>query len=404
MKFIKDPIHGFIEVEAEINELLDSPPMQRLRYIKQLGFSYLVYPGANHSRFEHSLGAMHLARLMCRHLRLDDAEQKVVTIAALLHDSGHGPFSHTTEPFMKEYIGHGHEQVDQIIHSGPIIKVLDNCGIDPSEISHLIQRDHFLSTLIHGDLDVDRMDYLRRDAHYTGVPYGTVDAHRLIQSTVLSDHGLILDESGINAAESLLIARTLMRPAVYLHHVSRIASSMLTLALVKHCNGRPDFIQRQYMNLDDAGLLMELIQSGNEITKMLTERLYYRQLYKRALFAGPDQVNAVALQGEPITIRGSRKVAEEIASCAGVNDWEVIVDIPPLPQDIAMDVLVQNKQAIIRLADMSPLIDTLNKARRSQWRIGVYSPKEVLKVVERAAIDILHVKKATKQDRLSIDT
>jgi HD superfamily phosphohydrolase len=131
---------------------------------------------------------------------------------------------------MKEYIGHGHEQVDEIIYSEPIIKVFDYYRIDPSEISHLIQRDHFLSSIIHSDLDVDRMDYLLRDAHYTGVPYGTVDAHRLIQSTILSDRRLILDESGINAAESLLIARTLMRPAVYLHHVSRIAASMLTLA------------------------------------------------------------------------------------------------------------------------------------------------------------------------------
>jgi len=107
MKFIKDPIHGYIEVEPVTAKLLDSRPLQRLRHIKQLGFSYLVYPGANHSRFEHSLGTMHLAGVMSRHLGLDEEFRVLMVVTALLHDCGHGPFSHATEPFMKEIVGRG---------------------------------------------------------------------------------------------------------------------------------------------------------------------------------------------------------------------------------------------------------------------------------------------------------
>ncbi|MDD1670264.1 MAG: HD domain-containing protein, partial [Methanomicrobiales archaeon] len=131
---------------------------------------------------------------------------------------------------------------------------LAGADLDPGAISALIRGEHPLADLIHGDLDADRMDYLLRDAHYTGVPYGTVDADRLIQSSILLDRGLGIEESGVQAAESLLIARTLMRPAVYFHHTSRIATSMLTLALCEHtAGGSAD--PREIPLLDDGGLL-----------------------------------------------------------------------------------------------------------------------------------------------------
>ncbi|MDD1655559.1 MAG: HD domain-containing protein, partial [Methanomicrobiales archaeon] len=120
MKFIKDPVHGYVEVPESLLPLLDSPPVQRLRHIRQLGFSYLVYPGANHTRFEHALGAMHLAGLMCTHLGLDRSEADLATTAALLHDVGHGPFSHTTEPLMREWSGRGHDDIGPALSSGPL--------------------------------------------------------------------------------------------------------------------------------------------------------------------------------------------------------------------------------------------------------------------------------------------
>jgi len=402
MKFIKDPVHGYVEVEESLLPLLDSPPVQRLRHIRQLGFSYLVYPGANHTRFEHALGAMHLAWLMSTHLGLTRGEEGLATAAALLHDIGHGPFSHTTEPLMRECAGRGHDEVGPLLASGPLAGPLEGAGIDPREVAAVVGGSHRLSPLIHGDLDVDRMDYLQRDAHYTGVPYGTVDAHRLIKSCILGSEGIVIDENGINAAESLLIARTLMRPAVYYHHVSRIASSMLLLALQEHLEKTGAGAAERLLSLDDAGLLQCLAGSGSGTARTLAERLSLRRLYKRAVYVGADQVNAQALQSD-LSLRKMRRLGMEIADRAGREPPEVIVDIPPVPGEIMTAVRVRCGGTAARLEDLSPLVHTLNRTRRVQWRMGIYTVPEAVPEVARAATEVLHVKRATTQDRLVVD-
>ncbi len=229
MKIIKDPVHGYVEVEDVALALLDSRALQRLRYIKQLGFSYLVYPGANHTRFEHSLGTMFLADVVSNRFGLSESEHTLIVAAALLHDIGHGPFSHASEPLMEKFLHRTHDDIEMIAEEqvGSILRAWE---IDPEELCAVVKGNHSLSPIIHGDLDVDRMDYLLRDAYYTGAPYGSVDAQRLIRHLIRTSEGTVLDENGVNAAESLLIARTLMRPTVYYHHVSRIGESMFQLA------------------------------------------------------------------------------------------------------------------------------------------------------------------------------
>jgi len=402
MKFIKDPVHGYVEVEESLLPLLDSPRVQRLRHIRQLGFSYLVYPGANHTRFEHALGAMHLSRLMCAHLGLDQEETDLATAAALLHDVGHGPFSHTTEPLMREYAGRGHDEIGPFLASGPLAGPLEGAGLNSREVAAVIGGSHALSPLVHGDLDVDRMDYLQRDAHYTGVPYGTVDASRLIKSCILDPEGMVIDENGINAAESLLIARTLMRPAVYYHHVSRIASSMLLLALQEHLEKAGAAAAAGLLSLDDAGLLQSLARSGSETAQDLAGRLSLRRLYKRAVYVGADRVNAQALQSD-LSLRKMRRLGMEIAEEAGRIPADVIVDIPPVPGDIMTAVRVRYGGTTARLEDLSPLVHTLNRTRRVQWRMGIYTVPEAVSDVARAATEVLHVKRATTQDRLVVD-
>jgi HD superfamily phosphohydrolase len=251
---------------------------------------------------------------------------------------------------------------------------------------------------------VDRMDYLLRDAHYTGVPYGTVDAQRLIQSTVLTGQGLVLDEGGVNAAESLLIARTLMRPAVYVHHVTRIATSMIQRALMEECVERLPTEIEMMMRMDDAGLMYALLHSNHPHTRMLAERVYNRSLYKRAVYVGPDRVNVASLRAETPSLHGQRRIAEVIADKAGVKEWQVLVDIPSLPPDLSMEVKVRNRHTTIHLSEISPLVETLNLTRRAQWRVGVYADPAVRKKVEEAAIEVLHVKKPTKQDRLAMES
>ncbi|MCC7566510.1 MAG: HD domain-containing protein [Methanomicrobiaceae archaeon] len=400
MKIIKDPVHGYVEVDAAARRLLDSPHVQRLRHIAQLGFANLVYPGANHTRFEHSLGTMHLAGLICRQLGLDPEESRLVGTAALLHDIGHGPFSHVSEPIMRELAGRNHYELEDLVCDGPTATLLDQVGVDTGDVCAVITGGHHLSSIIHGSLDADRMDYLMRDAHYTGVPYGTVDAHRLIRSTILTDGGIALDEGGINAAESLLIARTLMRPAVYFHHVSRIASSMIVHAMLEHLRHGGGAGVAGMMRMDDAACMQHLLSSPSPVARELARRVHYRDLFKRALYVGGDRVNAAALQSG-LCIGKEERIAEEIADAAGLEAWQVLVDIPPLPRDMAMEVRVKNRHAVADLEEVSPLIGTLNDTRRQQWRIGVYCIPGRRAAVEQAAIEVLRVKRPTKQDKLT---
>jgi len=398
LKIIKDPVHGYIELDDFARELLDSPALQRLRYIRQLGFSYLVYPGANHTRFEHSLGTMYLSDIASRRFGLSDPERVLVAAAALLHDIGHGPFSHASEPLLEEYLHRTHDAIELFVQ-GQTRDTLLQHDINPDELCELVQGRHPLSGIIHGDLDVDRMDYLLRDAYYTGAPYGTVDAQRLIRNMVRTDEGIILDENGINAAESLLIARTMMRPAVYFHHVSRIGESMFQLAMIEHLEGAGDRSVKQLLHMDDMGCMHILRSSKNPVSRTLIGRIYMRQLYKRALYVGQDQVNIAAFP-HTVTLEKNRELASAIAEGAGVQPHTVLLDVPAFPRDLSMGVRVKNRNTVINFEEITPRIQTLNETRREQWRLGVYTLPDQRDAVAQCAADILHVKKATRQDTL----
>jgi len=399
MKIIKDPVHGYVEVPSALIPLLDSATMQRLRYVRQLGFSYLVYPGAHHTRFEHSLGTMHLAGMMARHLGLDGHERLLVTTAALLHDIGHGPFSHAIEPLSVEFTGRSHQDVGTLMYRDDTCAILEGIGVNIEEVISLIQGIHPLSGIIHGELDVDRMDYLLRDAHYTGAPYGTVDAHRLIRNTSIVDGRMVLEEAGINAAESLLIARTLMRPAVYFHHVSRIAEMMFQGAVMAHIKNDGAMRLADLLLSDDGSCMHELLNSPDPAARDLAMRIYQRRLYKRALYVGRDQVNAARMtQFSPYPRRN--EIAAAIAGEAGLDPSRVLLDIPPFPGDMSLHVQVQNRNRVVGLAALSPLLNTLNETRRGQWRLGVYTPPEHRQSVADIAAKILHVKPQTTQGQL----
>jgi uncharacterized protein len=398
VKIIKDPVHGYIEVEEFALRLLDSPVLQRLRYIRQLGFSYFVYPGANHTRFEHSLGTMFLAEVACRRFQLPDDERTLVVAAALLHDIGHGPFSHASEPLMEKYLHRTHDEIDPVVEECAA-GLLSAAGVDTGELCAVVRGKHPLSGIIHGDFDVDRMDYLLRDAYYTGAPYGTVDAQRLIRHLIRYPDGTVLDENGVNAAESLLIARTLMRPTVYYHHVSRIGESMFQLAALEHCAGMGNDGTRQFLRMDDAGCLYTLLGSKNAIARGIALRLYERRLYKRAIYAGSDQVSSTAYQ-DGIPLEESRKSAVRIAEYAGIRPEEVLVDIPPIPREMTLGVRVQNRYSVTSFEEISPRIRTLNMTRREQWRLGVYTLPEYRETVADAACEVLHIRKPTRQDTL----
>ncbi|HDI02462.1 MAG TPA: HD domain-containing protein, partial [Ignisphaera sp.] len=227
-KRIFDEVHGYVELsEAEL-KLIDTSIFQRLRYIKQLAVAWYVYPGATHTRFSHSIGTMYIMGLIAeRLLNLGYIHSKedvqLLRIAALLHDLGHSPFSHAIEPYYRERIGIGHEDITKmLILDNPEIKeTLSYYGYDPKEIVAILEGKHrepLYNQLVSSDLDVDRMDYLLRDALHTGVAYGTIDIHRLITTIVVDGEGnLAILDKGIDALENFYIARLHMYRTVYYH-------------------------------------------------------------------------------------------------------------------------------------------------------------------------------------------
>ena len=396
-KQIKDPVHGYIEVPAEILPLVDSPALQRLHHIRQLGFAYLVYPGANHTRFEHSLGAMHLASLLCRHLGFGTAETRTICCAALLHDIGHGPYSHASERLMQEYTQFSHDDIREQLKEPILAKQLEKNSISPDEVAALISGSHRYAGIIHGDLDVDRMDYLLRDAHYTGAPYGNFDAERLTKSLAVVDNKIVLNDSGISAAESLLIARTLMGPSVYYHHACRIAEEMFLLACRSHFRKDIDAV-REFLTMDDVTATALLLNSDEEITRDLINRIRTRKLYKRAVYAGKELVDRDHL---PQTKSGIERLHTAIAETAGVAPDKIILDIPPLRKEMKMDIKVRNHHDLVPFEEIVPMIAMMNATRQGQWRLGVYAPAELRERVSDAAREVLALRRATKQHKLT---
>lgn len=396
-KQIKDPVHGYIEVPAEILPLVDSPALQRLHHIRQLGFAYLVYPGANHTRFEHSLGAMHLASLLCRHLGFGTAETRTICCAALLHDIGHGPYSHASERLMQEYTQFSHDDIREQLKEPILAKQLEINSISPDEVAALISGSHRYAGIIHGDLDVDRMDYLLRDAHYTGAPYGNFDAERLTKSLAVVDNTIVLNESGISAAESLLIARTLMGPSVYYHHACRIAEEMFLLACRSHFRKDVDAV-REFLTMDDVTATALLLNSDEEITRDLINRIRTRNLYKRAVYAGKELVDRDHL---PQTKSGIERLHTAIAETAEVAPDKIILDIPPLRKEMKMDIKVRNHHDLVPFEEIVPMIAMMNATRQGQWRLGVYAPAELRERVSDAAREALALRRATKQHKLT---
>lgn len=234
LKIFNDPIYGFITIpNSLIYDLIQHPYFQRLRRISQMGLSYLVYPGAHHTRFHHALGAMHMMQKSVEVLRykgvnISKEEENALYVAILLHDIGHGPFSHAMEHSIVEAINH--EQISLLFMN----KLNEEFKGEISLAIQIFKGDYhrkFMLQLISSQLDMDRMDYLKRDSFYSGVAEGNINSDRLIQMMNVVDDVLVMEEKGIYSIEKFLMARRLMYWQAYLHKTSLVAELTLTKAL-----------------------------------------------------------------------------------------------------------------------------------------------------------------------------
>lgn len=430
-KIVHDSVHGSIRADGFALQLLESPELQRLNSIHQLGLAYLVYPGANHTRFEHSLGAFAVAKRLSASLRLSAHDAATVQAAALLHDIGHLPYSHTLEFILHDRFGIDHAEISRRLIRGEesvvseservvigdlpsVPETLERFGIAPREVAALLEGEgepssgqktlsrhsgqtHFnsrryLSQMVSGPVDADQLDYLKRDAHYTGVAYGVIDLDRLLETIEVFNGDLVVEKGGISAVEGMLVARALMFSAVYFHKTVRISELMLAKAVEQL--GRDEVARIHSMT--DATLLSHLVSKGGYFAEIAT-LIKYRRLFKKAYAVpvgdigqdGWDEIDAMG------SVKRRRALELEIAQRAGADPGHVIIDVPSCELSVSeprlslTDVRVLDGKKIRLLSRMSSIAASLHSRRAHEWAVMVACPSDKKERVAKAAAKVL---------------
>jgi hypothetical protein len=359
---VRDPLWDNITLDEAALGLVDSAPFQRLRYVRQLGHAFLVYPGATHSRFEHALGAYHLTKRALATLEIrgelagiSEEDRLAVTLAALLHDVGHYPFSHSLE----EAGFPSHEaQGEARLHRGVLHERLSNIGGSgfPGRVADLIRSRSAspLQGLISGTLDLDKIDYLSRDSRMCGVPYGTVDVDRLlasitvVQAGPMGQQGLGVQEKGVSALESLLFAKYQMYRNVYWHHAVRSATCMFKRA-ARTAVRRGTVTRERVAELTDDELMHRLIElDANPLARALRER----RLYKRALDLPGSEVTAATPEWVAEDPELLERVEDALAVDSGLEPGELLLDFPSRHSMLGVDLPLKLRDGRVeRLTD-----------------------------------------------------
>jgi uncharacterized protein len=345
---IRDPVHGYVRLTEVERDLIDSPFVQRLRRIHQLAGSYLVYPGAVHTRFEHVIGTMHvagqIAESLVRGSGMKQDHVQEIRVAALLHDVGHGPFSHMYEEVLSEKTDVRHEDISQrVIIETSIRDILEEHGYSAKRISELAvgkqkSAPPFMNEVIAGGLSADMMDYLPRDSYFTGVEYGKVDAQRVIDSLHVELGHLVIDDAALNAFEALLLARYEMFKAVYFHRTARAAELMLvrSMTLADDALGLTDIADiDSYLELTDEVVLDKLatlkpasraLREARRLAIDFRNRNLVKCAFERLLQRKDPEVGGL-FANEGVRTR----TRSEIARRANVNPESIYLDVPTTP-------------------------------------------------------------------------
>lgn len=369
-EILRDPVWNNIRVDELTLDLVDTDVFQRLRYVRQLGWTYLVYPGATHTRFEHALGTHHLSRrtlaLLCEAedaTSISDDEQAVVRSAALLHDVGHYPFSHALEEIGALH----HEDVARpLITEGAVARLLrSRLGDDaPVRVFELIrgQSKSALQGLISGSLDLDKVEYLKRDAFMCGVPYGEIDVDRLTNAMVLVEDpatgqlALGVQEKALSALESLLFAKYQMYRNVYWHHAVRSATAMYK-RLVEDAIQAGVVDNSSLARYTDEGLMHRLESAWP--TQLLIA-LKERKLYKRAAEWPAAELDTDAIEWIATDRARVTETENALAKEFGLVPGELLLDYPTKTQMLGLDIPVLRRSGKVERLTGEGWIGTIN--------------------------------------------
>ncbi len=422
LKTTSDTVHGTIRFGPMVQDLMETLELQRLSGIRQLGLTYLVFPGANHSRIEHCMGVSHVAGKIAEAIDLPEEERKLVMAAGLLHDLGHGPFSHTLEHILSNKLSIDHMHLTQAIVLGEddnvreeerkafpdvprIPEVLEKHGVPPKSVAALIRGpesaggfrsprlspNRYLGQIIHSAIDADQIDYLMRDSHYTGAAHGMIDVNRIYQTFAVHEGELAVDKKGLPALEGMFVARALMYSSVYFHKTVRIAEQMVARAVERAAAD-----VREVQKMVDAELLQWLANQG-EFQRDIALRIKFRKLYKRAWDRGGDELSeaersALHVLSDPLR---RRRAEDAICKRAGIPPGRAIIDIPlpelliSEPRIAQTDVKVLDGAKVQYFRKVSPLARALQLRQVSDWVVMVAADPKHRAAVAKAAERVL---------------
>jgi len=402
---IIDPIHDFVRVYDNELKIIDTPIFQRLRRIRQLSGAHLIYPGAQHTRFEHSLGVMHIASMAGQVL----AEKGIVSfddiqnlrLAGLLHDIGHGPFSHLFEEIFEEKRKISHEDLGRdIILKTEIGDIISKNSFDKKLVTKLAFGDsklQFMNEIVSGALSADMMDYLLRDGYFTGAEHAKIDHHRLTHSLDVYKNKLALDKSSLVNFETMMISRYQMFKAVYFHKTVRAGEVMLLEAmdLAEEELGLSSMNLDEYLQLSDDVILAKLLNLPEHNSKLKASKKIATDYLNRNLF---KSVFELTLTEKAITKKRMQELREEVSKKSKIDINEIFVDssntpsipLSPSKKESKSIILLENNgnktTAKEILISQIPLVSAMSGFMKI---LRVYTPAKNRKKVEMAAKLIL---------------
>ena len=402
---IIDPIHDFVRVNSNELKIIDTPIFQRLRRIRQLSGAHLIYPGAQHTRFEHSLGVMHMASMAGHVLHekgiVSSDNIQNLRFAGLLHDIGHGPFSHLFEELLqKRKISH--EDIGRdIILKTQIGDLISANGFNKKFITELAFGDskfQFMNEIISGALSADIMDYLLRDGYFTGAEHAKIDHNRLTYSLDVYKNKLALEKSALVNFETMMISRYQMFKAVYFHKTVRAGEVMLleSMYLAEEELGLSSTSLNEYLKLTDEVILSKLLNLPERNSKLRIAKKIATDYLNRNLF---KSVFEVSVTGNAITKKRMQSIREEVSKKSKVDINEIFVDssnTPSIPlspsKKESKSIIILERDGVKTTAKEMPISDIRLVSVMSGFMkiLRVYTPANNRKKVEIAAKSILN--------------